>query len=48
MWKYPHKDQKITSNLEAFLQIKAIVESLGREIATPAEYREIMGVKQLA
>jgi 3-keto-5-aminohexanoate cleavage enzyme len=47
VWKYPHKDQKLTSNLEAFLQIKTIVEALGRQVATPLEYREIMGVKQL-
>lgn len=48
VWKYPHKDEKITSNLEAFLQIKTIVEALGRRVATPLEYREIMGVRQLA
>jgi 3-keto-5-aminohexanoate cleavage enzyme len=47
VWKYPHKDEKLTSNLEAFLQIKTIVEALGRQVATPAEYREIMGVKPL-
>jgi 3-keto-5-aminohexanoate cleavage enzyme len=47
VWKYPHKDEKLTSNLEAFLQIKQIVEALGREVATPTEYREIMGVKPL-
>lgn len=44
VWKYPHKDEKLTSNLEAFLQIKTIVEALGREVATPAEYRQIMGL----
>jgi 3-keto-5-aminohexanoate cleavage enzyme len=47
VWKYPHKNEKLTSNLEAFLQIKTIVESLGRQVATPLEYREIMGVKEL-
>lgn len=48
VWKYPHKNEKLQSNLEAFLQIKTIVEALGREVATPAEYREIMGVKPLS
>ncbi|MET0885567.1 MAG: 3-keto-5-aminohexanoate cleavage protein [Mycetocola sp.] len=48
VWKYPHRDTKLASNLEAFLQIKTIVEALGRQVATPAEYREIMGVKSLA
>jgi 3-keto-5-aminohexanoate cleavage enzyme len=47
VWKYPHKEEKLTSNLEAFLQIKTIVEALGRQVATPTEYREIMGVKPL-
>jgi 3-keto-5-aminohexanoate cleavage enzyme len=47
VWKYPHKDEKLTNNLEAFLQTKTIVEALGREVATPAEYREIMGVKSI-
>lgn len=47
VWKYPHKDEKLTSNLEAFLQIKTIVEALGRRVATPQEYREIMGVRPL-
>jgi len=44
VWKYPHKNEKLTSNLEAFLQIKQVVEALGRDIATPAEYRQIMGL----
>jgi 3-keto-5-aminohexanoate cleavage enzyme len=47
VWKYPHKQEKLTSNLDAFLQAKTIVEALGRKVATPAEYREIMGVGKL-
>ncbi|MCG3753962.1 3-keto-5-aminohexanoate cleavage protein [Amycolatopsis sp. Poz14] len=47
VWKYPHKQEKLASNLEAFLQAKTIVEALGREVATPAEYREITGVRKL-
>jgi 3-keto-5-aminohexanoate cleavage enzyme len=47
VWRYPHKDEKLASNLEAFLQAKTVVEALGRQVATPAEYREIMGVRAL-
>lgn len=47
VWKYPHRSEKLSSNLEAFLQIKVIVEALGRTVATPAEYREILGFKPL-
>ena len=43
VWKYPHKNDKLTSNLEAFLQIKQVVEALGLKVATPSEYRQIMG-----
>lgn len=47
VWKYPHRNEKLTSNLEAFRMAKQLVEVLGRSIATPAEYREIMGVNAL-
>lgn len=44
VWKWPHKQEKLSSNLEAFRMAKQIVEALGREVATPAEYRQIMGL----
>lgn len=43
MW--PHRDDRVQSNLEAFLGMKAIVESLGRSVATPARTSELLGLK---
>lgn len=44
VWKWPHKQDKLTSNLEAFRMAKQLAEVLGREVATPGEYREITGL----
>lgn len=38
IWKYPHSNEKLTSNVEAFLWAKNMVESLGYEMATAQEY----------
>jgi 3-keto-5-aminohexanoate cleavage enzyme len=44
VWKWPHRQEKLTSNVEAFRMAKQMAEVLGREVATPAEYRQIMGL----
>jgi 3-keto-5-aminohexanoate cleavage enzyme len=44
VWKFPHRNEKLTSNLEAFRMAKQLAEVLGREVATPAEYRQITGL----
>jgi 3-keto-5-aminohexanoate cleavage enzyme len=44
VWPYPHRDELITSNAEAFLKVKKIAELLGREVMTPAEYRISQGM----
>ena len=44
IWCYPHRDQKLKSNLQAFKSAKAICELLGREIATADEYRQMIGM----
>jgi 3-keto-5-aminohexanoate cleavage enzyme len=44
VWRWPHKDQKITSNAETFLQYKKLCEILGREVVTPKEYRQLLGI----
>jgi len=44
VWRYPHRDEKLNSNLQAFQQIKILCESLGREIATADEYRRIIDI----
>ncbi len=46
IWRYPHRDEKIQSNVESFKTAKALCELLGREIATADEYREMIKVKK--
>jgi 3-keto-5-aminohexanoate cleavage enzyme len=45
LWRYPHREEKLESSLQAFRMAKAICEMLGREIATAEEYRKIIGIK---
>ena len=45
VWRYPHRDEKFQSNLQAFQSAKALCEMLGRDIASAQEYREIVGIK---
>jgi 3-keto-5-aminohexanoate cleavage enzyme len=44
VWRWPHRDEKLESNLQALETARTIVEALGREVATFAEYREIVGL----
>jgi len=44
VWRWPHRQEKLESNLQAFEAARDIVTLLGREVATPAEYREMMGL----
>lgn len=45
VWRYPHRNEKLQSNLQAFLTAKEICELLGREIATADDQRKILGIK---
>lgn len=45
VYVYPHRDEKIQTSAQAVRKVVAIASELGREIATPAEARAIMGVK---
>lgn len=45
---YPHREEKIQSSAQAVKKIVAIANELGREIATPAEAKEIMGINAAA
>lgn len=45
VWRYPHRDEKLQSNLAAFQSAKALCEMLGREMASADEYRKIIGLK---
>jgi 3-keto-5-aminohexanoate cleavage enzyme len=43
VWRWPHRDDRLESNLQAFLAARSLAEVLGRNVASFAEYREIMG-----
>jgi 3-keto-5-aminohexanoate cleavage enzyme len=45
IWKYPHKDDLITSNRELVLSTIEIARQLGREPATADDYRRLVGLK---
>lgn len=42
---HPHRDEKLKTSAEAVKRVVDIANALGREIATPDEAREILGVK---
>jgi 3-keto-5-aminohexanoate cleavage enzyme len=42
---YPHLDEKIQTSAQAVRKVVKIANELGRDIATPAEARAIMGIK---
>lgn len=42
-WLWPHRDDRIQSNLQVYEMAKHISAITGREIATPAEYRKMIG-----
>jgi 3-keto-5-aminohexanoate cleavage enzyme len=44
VWRWPHRDDKLESNLQALESGKQIAEVLGRDVANFAEYREIVGL----
>ncbi|NLK52009.1 MAG: 3-keto-5-aminohexanoate cleavage protein [Syntrophomonadaceae bacterium] len=44
VWKWPHRNDKITNNAEHFKTFKQLVEILGRDVATPNEYRKMIGL----
>ncbi len=43
LFMYPHKDVKINSCAEVIGKVATIAKELGRDIATPAEARQIFG-----
>ena len=45
VYLYPHRQERIQSSAQAVRKIATVARELGREIATPAEAREIMGIK---
>jgi 3-keto-5-aminohexanoate cleavage enzyme len=44
LYQFPHKDDKIEDNGEEVSRFAQLAQSLGREIATPAEYRDMLDI----
>jgi len=45
VWKFPHQDEKITNNAEEVRKAIELARMLGREVMTPNEYRQAIGLK---
>jgi 3-keto-5-aminohexanoate cleavage enzyme len=45
---YPHRNDLIESNLQAFEMARKLSEVVGRPIATRAEYRQMIGLRAAA
>lgn len=43
-WMYPHRDEVIQHNIDCVRKVVTMCEVLGREIATPEQARDILGV----
>ncbi|MFD7378799.1 MULTISPECIES: 3-keto-5-aminohexanoate cleavage protein [Streptomyces] len=46
VWRYPHRDEVVENNVEMVHRVRATAESLGRRLATPAEFRKLIGLDQ--
>jgi 3-keto-5-aminohexanoate cleavage enzyme len=46
MWLWPHRDDLVKSNVEFLGLAKQLAAVLGRDVATHAEYRDIVGMPQ--
>ncbi len=46
VWRYPHRDELLENNVEMVQRVRATAESLGRRLATPAEFRQMIGLAQ--
>ena len=44
-FRFPHKDELIESNLETMQRARMTAEVLGRRLATPDEYRQMIGLR---
>ncbi len=45
VWRYPHKDEKIKNNADELRDAVATAALLGRQVMTPNEYRQAVGLK---
>jgi 3-keto-5-aminohexanoate cleavage enzyme len=44
LWMYPHRDEKIQRSADAARKVATIARELGRDVASPQEARQIMGI----
>jgi uncharacterized protein (DUF849 family) len=44
LWVYPHRDEIIERDADMVRKVATIARELGREIATPAEARQLLGL----
>jgi len=44
VWRYPHRDELVETNLEMLERVKQAAEICGRRLATPAEFRDLIGL----
>jgi len=45
VYVYPHRNEKLETSAQAVRKVVNIANEFGREIATPDEARQIMGIK---
>jgi 3-keto-5-aminohexanoate cleavage enzyme len=45
VYRYPHRDELVADNREMVERVAATAAALGRRLATPAEFRELIGLK---
>lgn len=45
-WMYPHRDEVIQHNIDCVRKVVKMCEILGREIASPEQARDILGVRK--
>jgi 3-keto-5-aminohexanoate cleavage enzyme len=44
IWMWPHRPELVSDNVAMVEKAIALADVLGREVATPLEYRELMGI----
>jgi 3-keto-5-aminohexanoate cleavage enzyme len=48
IWLWPHREDKVPSNVKMVEMAKALAALLGRDVASHAEYREMVGMPSVA
>lgn len=46
VWKWPHRNERLVSNMDALESAKTLAALLGRSVATHSEYREMVDMPQ--